>query len=138
MKWKTLLERFTKENTCMKLNPPATEQQINEIKEKLHIRLPEDLKSLLRELNGDDFLLLSADQIIEINLMVRAQDFYMSLDCLLFFAGNGCGDYYGYPITREDGIRDGDVFLWNHENDNREWKASGLEDTIIKYYNNQI
>lgn len=136
--WKALLEPFTKENDYMKLNPPATEQQISEVEEKLNIQLPDDLKGLLRELNGDDWLLLSTVQMIEINLMVRAQEFYMPLDCLLFFGGNGCGDYYGYPITREDGLRDGDVLRWNHENDSREWVASGLKDTIEKYYNDQI
>jgi len=136
MKWKILLEQFTKENPYMKLNPPATEQQISEIEEKLHIHLPKDLKSLLRETNGDDFLLLSTDQIIEINLMVRTQDFYMPLDCLLFFGRNGCGDYYGYPITREDGVRDNNVYMWDHEYDSREWKAGSLEEIIIQYYTN--
>jgi len=27
----------------------------------------------------------------------------MLLDCLLFFGGNGYGDYYGYPITLYQG-----------------------------------
>lgn len=138
MKWKTLLRQYTDKITYMKLNPPATESAITEIEEKLRLKLPSDLASLLRECNGDDFLLLSAEQILEINLMLRTFDFCMPLDCFLFFGGNGCGDYYGYPITREDGIRDGDVFLWNHENDSREWKASGLEDAIIEYYNSEI
>jgi hypothetical protein len=54
----------------------------------------------------------------------------MPLDCLLFFGGNGCGDYYGYPITSQDGVRDDNVFIWEHEYDNRIWKANNLEDAI--------
>ncbi len=62
----------------------------------------------------------------------------MPLDCLLFFGGNGCGDYYGYPITLQDGVRDDNVFMWEHEYDNRIWKASNLEEAIKKYYNDEI
>lgn len=138
MKWKTLLEQFTQDNPYMKLNPPATEQQILEIEEKLQVRLPPDLKELLGETNGDDYLLLSAAHIIEDNLMMREMHCFMPLDCLLFFAGNGCGDYYGFPITREDGVRDDNVYIWCHENDNRQWVAGSLEQTILRYYNNEI
>ena len=62
---------------------------------------------------------------------------FMPLNCLLFFAGNGCGDYYGFPITLSDGVRDDIVFMWEHEYDNRIWKANNLEDTIRRYYNSE-
>lgn len=62
----------------------------------------------------------------------------MPLDCLLFFGGNGCGDYFGYPITSQDAVRDDNVFMWEHEYDNRIWKANNLEDAIKKYYNDEI
>ena len=138
MKWKELIEQFVENNPYMKPNAPATEQQIANVEERLNATLPVELKDLLREFNGDNWFVFSTFQIIEINELQRGLDFYMPLDCLLFFAGNGCGDYYGYSITLKDGVRDDRVFLWEHENDNRIWKANNLEDAIKKYYNNEI
>ena len=138
MEWKSLLEQFVKDTPHAKLNPPATKQQIDEVDRKLNIRIPDDLRNLLKQINGDSYLLFSTEEIISTNLSVRELGFYMPLDCLLFFAGNGCGDYYGYPITREDGIRDDHVYLWDHECDDRTWVAKNLEDTIRKYYNGEI
>jgi hypothetical protein len=136
MKWKSLIEPYIDRFT--QPNHPATEAQIAEAEKKLNVRFPEDLKEMLLEFDGDNDLLFSTKQIIETNLQVRELGFYMPLDCLLFFGGNGCGDYFGYPITREDGVRDNNVFLWDHEYDNRIWKANSLEDTIKKYYNDEI
>ena len=62
----------------------------------------------------------------------------MPLDCLLFFGGNGCGDYFGYPITRLSGVRNDNVFMWDHEYDSRIWKANNLEELIKKYYFDEI
>ena len=138
MKWKSLIEKHLEKNPRMKLNPPATEQQIAEIEKRFGIVLPTDLKEFLGELNGDNWLVFSTSQIIEINEMQRtAFDFYMPLDCLLFIAGNGCGDYYGYPITR-DGIDGRKIYMWEHEDDSRIYKASGLKDMIEKYFSDQI
>jgi len=89
-------------------------------------------------LNGDNWFVFSAEQIIEINLSMRALDCFMPLDCLLFFAGNGNGDYFGFPITQQDGIKEDSVFFWDHEYDNRIWKANDLEDVIRKYFSEEI
>jgi hypothetical protein len=138
MQWKALIEKLAKNNPHAKPNPPATEQQINQAERKLNAKIPDDLKNFWRQLNGDDNLVFSTDQIIETNLSVRELGFYMPLNCLLFFGANGCGDYYGFPITRDDGVRDDNIFIWEHETDNRVWKANSLEETIKKYYNNEI
>lgn len=89
-------------------------------------------------MNGDNWLIFSTEQITETNLSARKLDCFMPLDCLLFFGGNGCGDYYGYPITSQDGVLNDNVFMWDHEYDNRIWKANNLEDAIKKYYNDEI
>lgn len=136
--WNVLYKELTNNYDYIKLNNPATEKQILDVEKALDNKLPADLKELLLKFNGDNSLIFSTEQIIEINLSVRKLDCFMSLDCLLFFGGNGCGDYYGYPITREHGVRDDNVFMWEHEYDNRIWKASSLEDTIKKYYNDEI
>lgn len=137
-KWMTLLNKIAEEKEYIKINPPATESQIKEVEEKLGIVMPNDLRELLQEVNGDQWFLFDTDNIIQTNLMLRKNmTSFMSLDNIVFIAGNGCGDYYGYPIT-EDGIKDWEIFIWEHETDNRVFKANGLKDAIIKYYNDEI
>ena len=136
--WNVLYKELTGQHEYIKLNPPATQKQILDIEKLLGNKLPVDLKELLLEMNGDSWLIFSTDQIIETNLSARKLNCFMPLDCLLFFGGNGCGDYYGYPITSQDGVRDDNVFMWEHEYDNRTRIAINLEDTIKKYYNDEI
>ena len=136
--WNLLYKELTSTHDYIKPNPPATQKQIFDVEKAVGHKLPADLKELLLEMNGDNWLVFSTEQMIETNLSVRKLDCYMPLDCLLFFGGNGCGDYYGYPITHQDRVRDDNVFMWEHEYDSRIWKASKLEDTIKKYYNNEI
>ena len=136
-KWKALIEQLSEDNNNVVPNPPATQTQLAEIEEKLKVVLPLDMRDCLLELDGDNWLIFSVAQIIEINTMVRAMECFMPLDCLLFIAGNGCGDYFGYPI-RGDGIDGCNLFIWEHENDNRVWRASGLSDLIEKYYRGEI
>lgn len=137
-KWRSLIEQATRENQFVKCQPAASDTDIQAVENALNIKLPQDLKSLLYELNGDQWFVFSTSQIIEVNITVRkAMTSAMPLDCLLFVAGNGCGDYYGYPITA-DGIKDWEIFMWDHESDNRNYKAQGLEDAVRKYYNDEI
>ena len=137
-KWKKVIENVSANNENVKCNPSATKEEIEEVESKLKIKLPKDLKELLLELNGDNYFVFSTSQIIDINLTIReAMTSYMPLDCLLFIAGNGCGDYFGYPIT-VDGLKDWEIFMWEHESDNRFYRSNGLEDVIRKYYNDEI
>ena len=138
-KWRELYSALiTKQNNSIKINPPANHEQISSVEETLGNKLPMELMELLLEMNGDGWFVFSTEQMIEINMMVRGLDCFMPLNCLLFFAGNGCGDYYGFPVTPSDGVRDDRVFMWEHEYDNRVWKAKNMEDTILKYYNDEI
>ena len=137
-KWSQIYQDLTSKHDYIKLNPPATPAQVSKVEETLGCILPDDIKELLLETNGDNWFVFSTDQIVETNLSMRALECFMPLDCLLFFAGNGCGDYFGYPITCEDGVRGDSVFFWEHEYDNRIWKANNLEDIIQKYYNENL
>jgi hypothetical protein len=136
--WKVIYQELTSKHNYIKPNSPATHKQLSDLEKSLGTKLPTDLKKLLLEMNGDNWLIFSTEQIAETNLSVRKLDCFMPLDCLLFFGGNGCGDYYGYPITLQDGVRDDNVFMWEHEYDNRVWKASNLKEAIKKYYNDEI
>jgi hypothetical protein len=118
MDWNVVYKKLTSKHNYIKPNPPATQKQITEVEKSMGCKLPTDLKELLLEMNGDNWLIFSTEQITETNLSVRKLDCYMPLDCLLFFGGNGCGDYYGYPITSQDGVREDNVFIWEHEYDN--------------------
>jgi hypothetical protein len=137
-KWIELYTDLSNKHEYIRINPPATQQQIENVEEAFGNKLPSDIRDLLLEMNGDGWLIFSTEQIIEINLECRRLDFYMPLDCLLFFGGNGCGDYYGFPITLSGCVRDDNVYMWEHESDNRIWTANNLEDTIQKYFNNEI
>ena len=135
--WKELLTNLTKDNAFVRLNPPAAEADIRRVERALKVRLPLDLRALLMELNGDNFFIFSTDQIIETNQSLRAIKAFMPLDCMLFISGNGCGDYYGYAITGE-GLKDWEIYMWEHEYDNRIYKANGLKDVIERYYTDSL
>lgn len=134
--WKALIEKLTIGHNFIRINDPATVEDILKIEKELGVAMPSELKDLLLELNGDDCLIFSAERLIETNLMMRELKCLMPLDCLLFFGGNGCGDYYGYAITGE-GI-DGKIYIWEHETDSRIEVAYGLKDAIKKYYTDEI
>ena len=108
---------------------PTTYAQIAEVEVALSCELPYDIKNLLLEMDGDNWFVFSTEQIIETNTRVHEP-----LERLLFIAGNGGGDYFGHPITRDDGVLGDLIFLWEHEFDNRMWKADCLEDAMRKYY----
>jgi hypothetical protein len=136
--WRDVYKELTEKQKCIKLNLPASQKQIVDAENLLGNKFPADLKTLLSEMDGDGFIIFSIKQIIEINLSIREFDCFMPLDCILFFGGNGCGDYFGYPITSQNEIRDDNIFMWDHEYDNRIWKANSLKEFIIKYYNDEI
>jgi hypothetical protein len=52
-------------------------------------------------------------------------DLHMPFDSRLFFADAGNGDQFALPITAT-GAR-GDVFVWDHESDSRNWYAGSVE-----------
>jgi len=114
---------------------PATLNEITEIESTLEISLPEKLKELLEETNGVEGgyglgLIWNIERIKRDNLIFRTssdfKDLYMPFDHLLFFADAGNGDQFAFAIRNKE-IRTSDIFVWNHENDSREWVAPSLE-----------
>lgn len=135
--FKELINKLAGDSPYIKFNSPANSSDFELVEKKLNVKLPDTLKTLLIEFNGDGSFVLSTTQIIEDNLRMRSIDGFMTLDSLLFVAGNGCGDYFGYAITG-DGLRDDLIYFWDHELDNRIYKACSLEELIKKYYSNEI
>ncbi|MDR1158177.1 MAG: SMI1/KNR4 family protein [Oscillospiraceae bacterium] len=134
--WIEKIKKYAKTIRLIDIKAPATDTEIQNL-EKLLGEIPSDLVILLKELNGDGCVLLSVNEIIETNKRLRSLEDYMPLDCLLFFAGNGCGDYYGYQV-RKAGICAYNIFFWDHEYDNRTWTAGNMDEFISKYCNGEI
>lgn len=135
--WKEKILELNKDNTFANLNPPATDIQILHLNSTLKLTIPVELESLLKEANGDGCTFLSTNQIIKDNLFLRKLDWCMPLDAFLFFAENGCGDYFGFSIKRNGEI-DNNIFMWDHESDIRTWVANGLNQFIERRMNQEI
>ena len=125
-------------NKYIQPQPPATKDEIIKAETSLAVTFPMDLCSLLSEMNGDHFLCLSTEEIVSTNKSCR-EDFseYVDLSNLLFFAGNGCGDYYAFSV--ENGVAlPSPVFIWEHESFTMHEVANNLVETINRYYQGQI
>ncbi|MBS3984376.1 MAG: SMI1/KNR4 family protein [Selenomonadales bacterium] len=135
--WRALLKRY--EGVNNRLNAPVDTEEIAAAERALSVAFPTELKDLLCELNGDNWLLFSVSQIVEINLMTREAlgQYYDKLDELLFIAGNGCGDYYAYKICVGEADT-GRIVFWDHEDNSRRVVASSLSELITRYYSDEI
>lgn len=152
--YKELVLELSKGNEWVKIQPPCPESVISEAEKVVGYSFPIELRNLLREMNGDGWLLLSAQQIIE-NVELNRKAFYPlfkedfsidaykdRIDRFIFFAANGCGDYYCYRVS-EDGIAyENAIYIWEHEyiGDECCWKkvADNLAECITRYYNLEI
>ncbi|GGA49158.1 SMI1/KNR4 family protein [Psychrobacillus lasiicapitis] len=141
--WKKYIETISKEYN---FKAPATNSEITLIKKELNVELPEKLLALFNETNGvfdkhDCPLIWSTQQIVEENLFFRNfddyKDIFMPFDNLLFFSDGGNGDLFGFGILNGNIQRD-DIFVWNHEDDSRNWIASSLEDFIKGWISSEI
>lgn len=133
--WLELIRKYVTNNNFIVPQCGASLSKIQNAEKKLGVLFPQELKDLLLEVNGDQCLLLSTDQIIEDNDLIRKNlsECYDGLDALLFIAGNGCGDYYAYVI--QDGkISTNQIVRWEHEINECVAVATGLVEMIEKYY----
>ena len=144
--YRELLTPYLKEYTYAVLQEPCSEETIRETEKAVGLPFPEELKTLLRETNGDRWLLLSADEIAENarlnqkcfeNAEVDEKALWEPLKHLLFFAANGCGDYYGYLFADDGSGKDG-IYLWEQEDFRYKKVAESIAELIRKYYNNEV
>ena len=152
--YKELILRLTKENEWVKLQPPCPEKEIREAEKVVGYPLPEELKKLMLECDGDRYFLLSAKEMIE-NVERNRKFFYPlfkedysieayrdRVDRFIFFATNGCGDYYGYRVSENGTAEENAIYIWEHEalGDDCCWKkvADSLEECITRYYHSEI
>jgi hypothetical protein len=122
-------------------HPPASGQSINDCEKRLGVIFPNELKGFLLQTNGvtervatsrgevdSGHFLFSVERILEINTFQRTQtgDYTMPLDCLLFFAEDGIGDYFGFAAINGK-VPHSRIYFWDHEDDSRRSIAPSLE-----------
>jgi hypothetical protein len=114
---------------------PVHPVEISQAERVLGVKLPDRLRSLLLETNGTvseygSALVWPLKRIRDDNRSFREnrefRRLYMPFESLLLFADAGSGDQFFYPIVGGE-IRRPDVFVWNHEDDSRQWVAPSLQ-----------
>lgn len=144
--YRELIEKVTKDIRWASVQEPCPEEEILKAEEYVGFAFPEELRTLLRETNGDNWLLLSAERIIG-NVKgnreifpeyLEPDEFEKKVNRFVFFATNGCGDYYCYRVL-ENGETDASaIYIWEHELFETRAVAEDIADLITKYYNDEV
>lgn len=138
--YKELIAELTESNQCseyVKIQPPCSENEVEKAEKAVGYSFPNELRALLRELNGDKYLLLSAEEIAEqakLNRDVKEEykdeEFAKDLDKLIFFAGNGCGDYWCYRADDNGTVDEHVIYIWEHEEFSLKQAAANMAELI--------
>lgn len=145
--YRELIARLIKDHDWAKLQDPCPESEIESAEKYIGYTFPEELKALLRETNGDRWLLLSAREIIEnvernrgilAEFFEDKEEFLEKVDRYIFFATNGCGDYYCYRVLPNGEADTSAVCIWEHEEFESRVVAKDIPDLIVKYYNDEV
>lgn len=143
--YKELILGLTQDSEFVKIQPPCPENEIDNAEKAVGYPFPKELRAILRELNGDQYLLLSAKEIIEnakLNREIQEEysneEFAKELDRFIFFATNGCGDYYCYHADFDGFIDENAICIWEHEEFRWKQVASNMTELITRYYNDEI
>ena len=144
--YRELIGKLIDGHNWAKLQPPCFEKEIEKAEECVGFRFPEELKTLLRETNGDRWFLLSAEEIIEHVKMNREifpeyldpEEFEEKVNRFIYFATNGCGDYYCYRVLPNDEVDTSAIYIWEHELFETHEVAKDIADLITKYYYNEV
>ena len=144
--YREMIEALTEGNKWVKLQSPCPENRIAEAEKYVGFVFPQELKALLRETDGDRYFLLSAEEIID-NVKTNREifpeylepdEFEEKINRFIFFATNGCGDYYCYRVL-PNGEADGSaVYIWEHELFEIRKVAENITDLITKYYKDEV
>lgn len=143
--YRELIGDLIKGHDWAKLQPPCPETEIAEAEKYVGFSFPQELKEVLRETNGDHWLLLSAEEIINHTKTNRevfpeyleAVEFEEKVNRYVFFATNGCGDYYCYRVLANGETDASEIYLWEHELFQIREVAKDIVELITKYYNDE-
>ena len=137
--YRELIEKQAEKNQYIHPHDGATEKEIAKAEKEMKVKFPEELRTLLSEMNGDGYLFLSTEKIVEYNKEKREilGEVYDGLDKLLFFGENGCGDHYSYLIDGKTAV-EGNIVFWEHETNEYRTVAKNLTELIERYFNDEI
>ena len=141
-----LIEKLTAGNQWASVQLPCPEEAIRKAEEYVGFAFPEELKALLRETNGDGYFLLSVESIIKhvktnreiFPEYLSPDEFEEKVNRFVFFATNGCGDYYCYRVLENGETDTSAIYIWEHELFEARKVANDISDLITKYYNAEI
>lgn len=138
--YKELVLECSEGRAKIQIQEPATLLEIQEAEKVVGYSFPDELKELLLEMNGDKWLLFSTDQIIERVFLNREYllECYEDIEQHIFFAGNGCGDYYCYNVSLEGTVDTSAIHIWLHEDNVTRWVSKDIGELIRRYYNSEI
>lgn len=144
--YRELLETLIKGNDWAKLQEPCDENELAKAEKYVGFSFPYELKELLRETDGDHWFLLSVREIAEnaernrkiMAEYFEADEYEEKVNRHIFFATNGCGDYYCYRILPSGKPDTSAIYIWEHELFETHIVAKNLVDLIKKYYNDEI
>jgi hypothetical protein len=152
--YKELIIDLSKGNKWVAVQSPCSVTEIKHAEKVVGHPFPKELKDLLRETDGDQYCLMSAKEIIEhaessrkTFLPLFMEDFSEEEYCekvgnFIFFARNGCGDYYGYRVHPDGNIDESAIYIWEHERMSEKccWKmvSSSMTEFITRCYKNEI
>lgn len=144
--YRELIGNLIKGHNWAKLQEPCPEKKITEAEQYVGFPFPEELKALLRETNGDHWLLLSAEEIIDhvktnreiFPEYLEPDEFQEKINRYVFFAANGCGDYYCYRVLPNGETDASAIYIWEHELFEIREAAKDMADLITKYYHDEV
>ena len=144
--YRELIGKLIDGHNWAKLQEPCSEEQIKKAEKYVGFTFPEELKALLRETNGDHWFLLSAEEIVAqvkrnreiLAEYLESDEFEEKVNRFIYFASNGCGDYYCYRVLPNDQADTSAIYIWEHELFETREVAKDICDLIIKYYNNEV
>ena len=144
--YRELIEKLITNNQWANVQEPCSEEEIMRAEEYIGFTFPEELKALLRETNGDHWLLLSTDEMIRhvkenreiFPEYLEPEEFEEKVNRYIFFATNGCGDYYCYRVFANGETDTMAIYIWEHELFEIREVSKNIYDLITKYYNNEI
>lgn len=121
--YRDLIGELIKGHSWAKLQDPCSEDEIIKAEKYVGFIFPEELKTLLRETNGDHWFLLSADDIIKhvktnreiFPEYLEPDEFEEKVNRFVYFATNGCGDYYCYRVFENGETDISAIYIWEHE-----------------------
>ncbi len=144
--YRELIGNLIKGHSWAKLQEPCSENEISMSEKYVGFDFPDELKALLRETNGDRWFLLSAEEIVD-NVKTNREifpeyfepdEFEAKVNRYIFFATNGCGDYYCYRVLANGKTDTSAIYIWEHELFEIREVAKNIADLITKYYNDEV